>query len=186
MAGPRKERHLRRQCRQLLNDLDIRPPLDVTELCRRVGERRNRPIRLWAHPIPVPGPFGVWIATKSADYILYQRETSRSHQAHIILHELGHLLAGHTADPQDDALLADLYPATDPDRLQAQYPDLEPDAVRRALRRTSYDTVEEREAETIATIILEWASVLDHVNLPTAATETEGLESALNDRLGWL
>ena len=57
------ERELRRRCRKLLNELDIRPPLDVHELCRRVGEQRGKPIRPVAHPIPVPGPFGAWITT---------------------------------------------------------------------------------------------------------------------------
>lgn len=175
-----RERELRRRCRRLLNELDIRPPLDVHELCRRVGQRRGRPIRPVAHPIPVPGPFGAWIATDTADYILYQQETSKAHQGHIILHELGHILAGHRSDEDDDALLGET--------LQGQYPDLAPDAVRRALRRTSYDTEHEREAETVATIILEWASVLDSVGPPAASSgeAAQRMGTALTDRLGWL
>ncbi|GLZ28975.1 hypothetical protein Lesp02_11650 [Lentzea sp. NBRC 105346] len=168
------ERELRKRCRRLLNDLDIHPPLDVAELCRKVGEQRGRPIRLLAHPIPVPGPFGVWISTAGADYILYQQETTKSHQNHIILHELGHLIAGHTSDESDDLLLSQLYP------------DLEPDAVRRALRRTSYDNDQEREAETVATIILEWASVLDQVAPRASDGPARRMSSALADRLGWL
>jgi hypothetical protein len=184
-----RERKLRRRCKRLLNELDIRPPLDVAELCKRVGEQRGRPIRLLGHPIPVPGPFGVWIATETADYILYQAETSKSHQRHIILHELGHILAGHSSDQDDDSLLADLYPDVEPDTLRSKYPDLEPDAVRRALRRTSYDTEHEREAETVATIILEWASVLDRVTPRDSGDSrdtNQKMESALGDRLGWL
>ncbi|TWP51029.1 ImmA/IrrE family metallo-endopeptidase [Lentzea tibetensis] len=169
-----KERELRKQCRRLLNELDIQPPLDVAELCRKVGEQRGKPIRLMAHPIPVPGPFGVWISTGNADYILYQQETTRSHQNHIILHELGHIIAGHTSDENDDQLLASLYP------------DLEPDAVRRALRRTSYDNDHEREAETVATIILEWASVLDKVAPRASDGPARRIAAALADRLGWL
>lgn len=168
------ERDLRRRCRRLLNDLGIQPPLDVAELCRRVGEQRGRPVRLVAHPIPVPGPYGVWIATASADYIVYQRETSKAHQNHIILHELGHLMAGHTGDEQDDAVLAGLYS------------DLDPEAVRRALRRTSYDSAHEREAETVATIILEWASVLDAVAPRASEGPARRMASSLTDRLGWL
>ncbi|GAB2848812.1 hypothetical protein [Lentzea nigeriaca] len=173
------ERELRRRCRRLLNELDIQPPLDVEELCRRVGDQRGKPIRLIAHPIPVPGPFGVWIATAKADYILYQRETSKAHQNHIILHELGHVLAGHTSDEQDDDLLAGLHPDLEP-------AELEPDAVRRALRRTSYDTAHEREAETVATIILEWASVLDKVAPRASEGPARRMASSLADRLGWL
>jgi hypothetical protein len=178
-----RERELRRRCRRLLNELDIRPPLDVHELCRRVGRQRGKPIRPISHPIPVPGPFGAWITTDTADYILYQRETSKAHQGHIILHELGHILAGHRGDGDDDALLAQLHPAAEP-----QYPDLAPEAVRRALRRTSYDTEHEREAETVATIILEWASVLDSVGPPPSSSDAaaQRMGTALTDRLGWL
>lgn len=169
------ERQLRRRCRQLLNELDIRPPLDVAELCRRVGERRGKPIRLRPHPIPVPGPFGVWISTTTADYILYQEQTSVAHQGHIVLHELGHILAGHTIAEHEDEVLTELYP------------DLGPDAVRRALRRTSYDSDHEREAETVATIILEWASVVDRVApRPSSAAVAQRMGKALGDKVGWL
>ncbi|HET9143455.1 hypothetical protein [Actinophytocola sp.] len=182
-----RERELRRRCRRILNDLDIRPPLDIEELCRRVGQSRGKPIRLMPHPIPVPGPFGVWITTDSADYILYQEQTTKAHQSHIVLHELGHMLAGHTSDEEDDALLAGLYPDAGPDTLRGRYPDLEPDAVRRALRRTSYGTEREREAETVATIILEWASVLDRVApRPSPDRTAQRLGTALGDRMGWL
>jgi hypothetical protein len=181
------ERELRRRCRRLLNQLGIRPPLDVGELCRRVGEQRGKPIRLVPHPIPVPGPFGVWITTKKADYILYQQETSKAHQGHIILHELGHILAGHRNDEEDDTLLASLYPDMKPEALRERFPDLALDAVRKALRRTSYDTAQEREAETVATIILEWASVLDRVAPPSSPdTAAQRMGTALSDRLGWL
>lgn len=178
-----RERELRRRCRKLLNELDIRPPLDVDELCRRVGTQRGKPIRPVAHPIPVPGPFGAWITTSTADYILYQRETSRAHQDHIILHELGHILAGHRSDEDDDALLGQLNADDAP-----QFPDLAPEAVRRALGRTSYDSEQEREAETVATIILEWASVLASVGPPPDSTDAtaQRMGSALTDRLGWL
>ncbi|QIS18353.1 hypothetical protein [Nocardia terpenica] len=171
------ERELRRRCRRLLTELDIRPPLDVETLCRRVGEQRGKPIRLVPHPIPVPGPFGAWITTARADYILYQQETTKAHQDHIILHELGHLLAGHSSDQEDDSLMSQLYRGG----------DLPPDAIRRALRRTSYDTAEEREAETVATIILEWASVLDGVAPQLVSNESvRRLGASLNDRVGWL
>lgn len=182
-----RERELRRRCRRLLNELNIRPPLDVAELCRRVGEQRGKPIRLVPHPIPVPGPFGAWIGTAQADYILYQQETSTPHMAHIVLHELGHIIANHSGDVQGKALLAELYPDTDAETVRKRYPDLAPEAVHRALRRTSYDTEQEREAETVATIILEWASVLDCV-VPQSSLHTaaQRMGTSLNDRLGWL
>ncbi len=186
-----KERELRRRCRRLLNELGIRPPLDVTELCRRVELRRGRPLRLVPHPIPVPGPFGMWIGAPAADYIVYQRQTSGAHQRHIVLHELGHMLADHGGgrpDRHEEELLTALRRGTE-HLAPGEIPDLDldPGPVRRALRRTSYDSAQEREAETVATIILEWASVLDQVApRSSAGAAAERIGAALGDRLGWL
>ncbi|QHC21392.1 hypothetical protein GR130_08065 [Streptomyces sp. GS7] len=170
-----KERELRRRCKRELRALDVRPPLRVEVLCQQLGERRGRPIRLVAHPLPMPGPFGVWIATDSADYILYQQETSKTHQDHIILHEVGHILADHQGVDTGDEFL------------QTAMPELSPGMVTRALRRTSYDEAHERQAELVATIILEWASVLDRVT-PRQASDpsVHRVQTALGDRRGWL
>ncbi|MGH3829240.1 MAG: hypothetical protein ACRDRS_02125 [Pseudonocardiaceae bacterium] len=136
------DRALRRWCKRELQALDLRPPLRVEVLCQRLGARQGRPIRLVAHPLPVPGPFGLWIGTESADYILYQSETTRIHQDHIILHEVGHIIAGHHNNDTGD------------EYWQQMMPDISPEIIRRALRRTYYDTAEEREAELLATIIM--------------------------------
>lgn len=136
------ERALRRWCQRELHALDLQPPLRIEVLCQRLGTRRGRPIRLVAHPLPVPGPVGVWIGTGSADYILYQSETTRLHQDHIILHEIGHIIAGHHNDDTTDQYW------------QQMMPDISPEIIRRALRRTYYDTAQEREAELLATMIM--------------------------------
>ncbi|GGM68440.1 hypothetical protein GCM10012275_43670 [Longimycelium tulufanense] len=177
----RRERELRRRCRRLLRELDIRPPLDVASLCARVGQHRGRPLRLRAHSSTVPEPFGAWIATPTEDYILYQRETSPAHQDHIILHELGHMVAGHQHR-------GEVYH----DDLVNEVPYLTAEAVRRALRRSSlsYDDAQEREAELVATIILKWAAVLNRVTPRAAAsapTAARRMGSALGEKgVGWL
>ena len=66
--------------------------------------------------------------------------------------------------------------------LAAELPE-PPDSLR---CRTAYDQREEREAETVATIILEWASILDAMRIPQSADAAEGVDAALSDRLGWL
>ncbi|HEX3782512.1 MAG TPA: hypothetical protein VHX38_22840 [Pseudonocardiaceae bacterium] len=168
------ERVLRRQCRRTLQSLDIQPPLRVPVLCERLGLRRGRPIRLVAYPLPVPGPFGLWIASPTADYLLYQRHTSAAHQNHIILHEIGHVLAGHRSDEGEEAAWSVLTP----DALRT--------AIRHALRRTCYDSDREREAELVATIILEWACVLDQIAPPMADDPAvRRLQVALGDHQGW-
>ncbi|MFE0027901.1 hypothetical protein [Amycolatopsis sp. NPDC059021] len=175
-----KERELRKRCRRLLNQLDIEPPLDVEVLCARLGEQRGKPIRLLAYPLEVPGPFGCWIATANADYIFYQQETTKSHQDHIILHELGHLLADH--HPHGDAEPADFLRGPAPG-----FGEVDSAAVRRALRRTSYDEAHEWEAETVATIILEWATVVNYT-IPRRADDRDlrRIQGALGDHQGWL
>ena len=170
-----KERQLRRRCKQELRALDIQPPLQVEALCRALGERRGRPIHLVPYSLPVPGPFGVWIATGTSDFIVYQRETTKSHQDHIILHEVGHILADHDSDDCDEELWG------------LMMPDIAPEAIRRALRRTSYDQEHEQEAELVATIILEWASVLNRVAPPRPTNvSVRRVQTALGDRQGWL
>ncbi|ANN21150.1 hypothetical protein SD37_39900 [Amycolatopsis orientalis] len=179
------ERRIRRQCREMLSKLDVRPPLDVTELCRQMGEIRGKPIRLIAYPIPVPGPFGMWISTPETDYILFQQETSKRHQDHIVLHELGHILGGHQGALDSDVLPDGLTtPGTR--SLSHQYPDIGDDAVKRALRRTAYDTDHEREAEAVATIILEWASILNIAAPRPSDGAARGMDTALGARIGWL
>ncbi|MEW2268852.1 MULTISPECIES: hypothetical protein [Streptomyces] len=127
------------------------------------------------YSLPVPGPFGLWIATKKADYIFFQSETSKAHQDHIILHEVGHILAGHQSDE------------TDQEFWQNMLPDISLKVIMSTLRRTSYDEEREREAELVATIILEWASVLDLVSPRKSADPmTDLVQSALVDRRGWM
>lgn len=169
------ERALRQRCKRTLRALDIRPPLRVPVLCDRLGAQRGRPIRLVPYPLPVPGPTGLWIASPTADYLLYQQHTSIAHQDHIVLHEVGHIIAEHDSVELDETSWSLL----DPDTLRT--------AIGHALHRTCYDTEQEQEAETVATIILEWSCVLgaimpDPEDEPTARC----LQLALGERPGWL
>ncbi|WP_328928561.1 ImmA/IrrE family metallo-endopeptidase [Streptomyces sp. NBC_00190] len=170
-----KESELRRRCKRELRSLGVQPPLDVAVLCRLLGERRGRPIHLVPYRLPANGPYGLWIATDTTDYIFYQQETSKAHQDHIIVHEVGHILADHHSGELDDALLG------------AIMPNISLDVVKRLLGRSSYDEEREREAETMATIILEWARLLDQVARPAPRDSSAGrIQRALTERRGWL
>lgn len=172
----RRERRLQRSCRRLLRDLDIRPPLDVGQLCARLGEHRGRPIELYPYPIVTPGPFGLWFSLEDADAIFFQQETTPAHQTHIVMHELGHLLADHPSDETDSDEAVRV--------IREQLPGF--DDPPRARRRTCYDSDYEREAELVATIILHWAAVADRVMTPSTTTTARRLGAALGDRVGWL
>ncbi|MEI5101846.1 hypothetical protein RB200_29210 [Streptomyces sp. PmtG] len=169
------ERELRRRLRRELRDLDVRPPLSVESLCRALERKRGRPIVLRAHPLPVPGPLGLWVETPTADLVLYQRHTTPMHQDHIILHEvMGHIWCGHGTDPDGGGW-------------GVVVPGLSADAVRRVMTRCSYDDDQECEAERAATIITEWACVLNEV-APAVSDDPElrRVHSAMGDSRGWL
>ena len=173
----RSDLEVRRTVRRLLRELDVQPPFDVQDFCVRLGNKRGRPIRLLPHSLPVPGPCGLWLATTNFDLVMYQAEATTGHQEHIILHELGHIISDHPGDESDDDFLEYLLPA------------LPSAAVRRALRRTGYDADHEREAELVATVIKEWATLLAHLepHIDRSGTSTSRrLRSALDDRQGWL
>lgn len=103
-------------------------------------------------PIALPprAPCGMLAATEDHDFIFYQERTSPFHQALIALHEISHLLFGHLVD----AVISD-------GTSQLLTPHLDPSLVRRMLGRTRYSEENEREAETLASLILsrinEWA-----------------------------
>lgn len=159
----------------MLQELDIHPPLCVDALCRRLGEHLGKPIRLIPWALPIPGPFGLWMSRPNEEVIFYQEETTRVHQDHIILHELGHIIADH----QDDGDVSEDLPNLGPD-----FPG---GWTTRGLRRTCYTEDYEREAELIATIIQEWAVVIDYVTPRASETAALGpLHSALNPRWGWM
>ncbi|QIS02061.1 hypothetical protein F5X71_06790 [Nocardia brasiliensis] len=168
------EREIRRYCRKVLRDCDIQPPLQIEELCHRLGDHRGKRIRLVPWALPVPGPFGLWMSRSHEDWIFFQAETTRVHQVHIILHEIGHILCEHVDD-------------TDLNDVPDLGPDFPADLTKRGLRRTCYDEQRERHAEMVATIIQEWSSVIDYTT-PAAppGSDAQALYSALNGRRGWL
>src|SRR3954451_1373115 len=130
---------LRRRCERRLRGIRIPEPFDLDAFCAEVAHRRNRPL----HRTAVPGlrsgaPCGLWIGTATADHVFYDPGTSPLHAEHIVLHELAHILSGHSGA---DGALARLFP------------DLDPGTVHRVLGRVSYTTAQEREAEMMASLI---------------------------------
>lgn len=152
-------RAVRRRCIARLRTLPLPVPFDLRVFCAALAAERGRLLLLEPFPIgatlrrsprPSPGPesatTGVWYAGAATDYIFYEHETSPLHQEHIILHELSHLLCGHP--PRVEAATG----------LQAtMLPHVRLDLIEGALQRGAYSTAEEREAEMLASLILERA-----------------------------
>lgn len=130
-----------------------RAPFDIAEFCARLAELRGRPIELLAmgpllggRPVPMTG---LLVALPAADYLFYDDSTSPSFRENAIMHELGHLVLGHSAGgaPADDEV----------DLLSLLLPDLDPAMVRRmlatALGRRGYSDRQEVEAEMFASLL---------------------------------
>ncbi len=130
-------------CLRILDNLDIPDPFDLSELVRRIGAARGRPLVLRPITTPPDGPCGIWVATAAADYVFYETATTRLHQEHIVLHELGHVLLAH----DNGATLSG-------GAVRTMLPTLDPAAVRTALGRTHYADPDEAEAELFATLVL--------------------------------
>jgi len=134
---------LQRRCAAQLRRLELPDQFELSAVVARVAELRGRPIVLW--PVASrPGPCGLWAALPGRDYVFYESDTSLMHQAHIVLHELGHLIWGHQS-----AYILDV------DLLQSLLPDLDPGMIETVLRRARYETNEEQEAEVLASLALQ-------------------------------
>ena len=134
-------RRLRGTCESMADGLNIPDPFRLEEFCAKIGQNRHRPITLAPHAFGDCGVTGVWVATPSVDYIFFEKNTPRPHQEHIVLHEVGHLLWDH--------------PAVEPGASADLFQDLDPNMVERVLHRAHrYEVRQEREAETLATVIL--------------------------------
>jgi IrrE N-terminal-like domain len=155
-------RRLRRRCAAIASRLPLPVPFDVRELCRLVADERGKPILL----MPSTGSakvMGLWVATASADIILYEQTTTPPHQEHIILHELSHLLCQHYRGALPDT-----------EHIRALLPNLDPSMIRRVLGRTEYSAEEEQEAELLASMIKQRAE---------RAVASDGASSTLDDRV---
>jgi hypothetical protein len=143
-----------RRCYHRLVELEaaglrIPDPFDAVELADRAGRCLGRTIRLVGIEMPAGAPYGLTLFTRDDEHIVaYERRTSRIHRDHIIGHELGHILLGHEPMAVDE-----------PDAAQAIFPTLSPKLVHRVLNRVgTYGRLEELEAETMATILMERVS----------------------------
>jgi hypothetical protein len=132
----------RRAARAKLRALGITAPAPfaIDEFCSVVSSARGRPIRVITVDLPPrAGSCGAWLASANADYVCVERSVPALLREHIILHELSHIICDHSGTPTAERL--------------TQYGLLDPSTVRRMLERSLYDSVEEREAELLASEI---------------------------------
>jgi hypothetical protein len=140
----------RRSYQDIVSKVGVPVPFDLDKFCVRVAAFRGRELKL--HPMnigSVPGLCGLYIELEHTDHVFFPADTSPVHQQHIVVHELAHLLRGHRATGSalqlPDAVLSELFPS------------LDRDLVRSVLARSQYASPSEREAEVIASLILQHA-----------------------------
>jgi hypothetical protein len=119
--------------------------------------------------LPLGLPCGLLVGTPDADFIVHGDHLSPLHAEHIDMHELGHLLLGHSGDTGDRSAAAATpsaigrasgdAPASAVDEdlaaaLASLLPALSPELIRLMLGRTAYQDREEREAETFASLLM--------------------------------
>ncbi|GLZ33950.1 hypothetical protein Lesp02_61380 [Lentzea sp. NBRC 105346] len=158
-AARRKRRHLRdlrRSCTARLGELDLDHVSSVVTLCEKLSRQRGRPIHLIPAELKSDHPCGMWIALEGVDFIVYEANTSKPHQEHIIAHELAHMICCHRGGAALDEASARLL-----------FPNLDPRLVQDMLRRTGYSDEQEQEAELLATLLLQQITAAQHA--PTEA-----------------
>ncbi len=139
----RRLARLRRSCEDRLTALKLTASSDVAGLCARLSELRGRPLHLIPIAMRAAQPCGLWVTSDAADFVIFEANTTRPHQEHIIAHELAHIICDHrSGSPLDDTTARLLFP------------DLSPDLVRDMLQRTNYSDTQEQEAEVMASLIL--------------------------------
>jgi hypothetical protein len=122
-----------------LGDLALGKTFTFDELVDAMQRRRRRRLRIveLTDLGEKDGLCAVWIMTDTEDLVLHVHSDSTLHRQQFVLHELSHMILGHSVDDDSDA----------PDIL---LPDIPVDARRRLLRRQDLDTVEEIAAESLA------------------------------------
>lgn len=80
---------------ELLEGIDV-ASFSTTGLLQRVEALRGRPVLVFPVTIADPHLHGAWVATLDYDCICLDKDTAPVHQNHILCHELGHMILGHS------------------------------------------------------------------------------------------
>jgi hypothetical protein len=141
---------IRRRCKQLIKELALPAATDLRGMCDIVAARVERPVHMV--PMSLGGVVsGMTASTDDSYWIFFEHKTSPWHQAHIVLHELSHLLLGHAQDP-----------AVTEDALRMWTPSVDVATAMRRMgltmgfaRHHGYDNLAERETEVLGTLLME-------------------------------
>jgi hypothetical protein len=135
------------RCRAIIGSLPVPRPFDVDAFRAALETQRNRRLVLIAATLP-PDCTGLWAASRSADYIFYERDAAPAEQLRAISHEIGHMTLDHHGTQISASQFARLlFPHLDPHKAAAALALVPVTAL--------YSETEEAEAETFASLLLE-------------------------------
>ncbi|HEV2634502.1 MAG TPA: hypothetical protein VGX23_05115 [Actinocrinis sp.] len=138
-------------CLARLRRLPMPEPFDLELLCRRISAQRGRPLSIQAwEPGLVPSSLtGSCLPYGDQDVIYHQPWATGLHRTQIVLHEIAHLVCGHVAHDAGRpkaAEAAGLFDMLGPEAYATMF-----------ARHDNYGDAQEREAETMASLMLEYA-----------------------------
>jgi hypothetical protein len=120
-------------------------PFDLERFVATLGAHRQRPIQLIAVDRYTAGDIcGAWFCMPTRDVIAYEDATTRTRRDHIVLHEVAHMVCDHRGSMFDEDTFFEQF-----------LPGLPKALIRSQLGRSQFDTAEEREAELVATLLVE-------------------------------
>ncbi|WP_427019384.1 hypothetical protein ACQCSX_22085 (plasmid) [Pseudarthrobacter sp. P1] len=119
--------------------LNLQDPVSLESTHRHLEKLRNRKILIQ----PMDGPItdkvcGLWFGLDHMDLILHARAVSEVHRQQIVLHEFAHMILRHKQE------------TLTPDFARKFFPDLDPNRVVKALKRTDFMDELEVTAELLA------------------------------------
>lgn len=139
-----ERRRIEKMCQARLTDLDLPHPLVWTDLVDRIEAQRGRP--LWVAPtdrLPLEIT-GLWIGSSERDYVYYRADLVGSPRGISVGHEFCHIICKHRS--------ADV---TDQEFLRRRFPELaDSGTVEHRCYRSDFASPDEREAETMASLLL--------------------------------
>jgi hypothetical protein len=147
MSNDRSRDRLWERCQSTVERLDLPDPFDTEAFIGVLARERGRPIGLLPVASRPDAPCGLVVTTRNADWIVYCSDTNGLHRQHILLHEAAHILCGHTERGGDGETMAAA--------ARVLMPHLPAELVRSVLGRTVYGEPDEREAELVASLILQ-------------------------------
>jgi hypothetical protein len=143
------------RCERIIAKLVIPQPFDLDTFLAELSAQRGRPIVRVSAALPTTGHLcGMLVSTDDADYICSAAGLPPLLEQHTAIHEVGHLLFDHGSLAASSADDHSNVAATEAEALGILMPNLSPALIRRILGRGAYASVQEREAELFASLLL--------------------------------